>query len=70
MAKAPDEKKTVGEVLPPSNVPHRPGLAPAFGLRAGSDDTLYLNKSVTRPRGQRQGLEGVDDDERFDTVTR
>ena len=50
--------------------PHRPGTAPAFGLRAGSDDTLYLNKSVTRPRGQRQGLEGVDDDERFDTVTR
>jgi hypothetical protein len=36
--KGAGNKKTAGEVSALTRVPHRPGISPALGLRAGGDD--------------------------------
>jgi hypothetical protein len=38
-------KQVAGEVKPPSKIPHRPGLAPALGLRAGSDGPFIVSQT-------------------------
>ena len=38
-------KKAAGEVSPPKQIPHRPGQAPALGLRAGTTGLFILSQT-------------------------
>jgi len=40
-------KKAAGEVLTAKQAPHRPGIAPALGLRAGSHVVNILSQTGT-----------------------
>src|SRR6516225_1135932 len=51
-------RKAAGEVLTAKQAPHRPGTAPALGLRAGNDvSSLYRRPS--NPGGQAMFLTNV-----------
>ena len=40
------KSKAAGEVLTAKQAPHRPGTAPALGLRAGKGRRNYLSQTV------------------------
>jgi hypothetical protein len=42
-----NETETAGEALTVKKVPHRPGTAPALGLRAGIDVPLMISQTTT-----------------------
>jgi len=42
-----NKTKAASEVLPPSKPPHRPGTAPALGLRAGGDGLVTYTRPPT-----------------------
>jgi hypothetical protein len=40
------KSKAAGEVLTAKQAPHRPGIAPALGLRAGGDDFVIVPQTA------------------------
>jgi hypothetical protein len=42
------DNRTAGEVLTAKQAPHRPGTAPALGLRAGGDGSFILSQAKSK----------------------
>src|SRR5207253_2765582 len=44
------DQKAAGEVLTAKQAPHRPGTAPALGLRAGNDVASFYRRPIWKRR--------------------